>query len=349
MIKEKKPKNKIQKPQWMIKQHRYVMENKKKVTIVSALLGAGFVAIILILSTYTNLYPYEVIADGNTLGYIRGKEATEQIMYKVVEEFIPEESQLKAVDTGGRLKIKKAETFNVNKKDVITVNEAVEEITKTFSKKDKDLPEFKIASLKDYKEKFEPEPHYKKDDTMLAGDSRVAKKGKKGTRITTRLITSINGKVISEEDVSYKVIKQGKRATVYKGTLGLPDGKNWKTYTGDPIFKDGAELVKTAKKYLGAPYRYGGKSLTNGIDCVAFVVQIYKKYGINLPYSHSGIQHRGKGVSLKNAKKGDVICYNGHMAIYIGNNKIVEAVRSGVRVKTGASYRKIKTIRRIVE
>lgn len=349
MIKGKLSKTKLQKPHWLIAHYRYVVEHKKKVTIISALIGAGLACLLLIFSAYTQLYPYTITADDQELCYVRSKESAEEVMNKIVKQYVPEGTVVKAVDAEGRIKISKAKSFNVANKNVVTIDEAVSLVCEKFKDKDSDFPTITIASTKIEREKFTPEPKYKKNDNMLAGDSKVKKKGKKGVRDVTKIYTSVNGKVVAVEDSAYKVVKAGTPAVIYKGTLGLPDGKNWKTYTGDPIFKDGAELVKTAKQYLGAPYRYGGKSLTHGIDCVAFVVQMYKKYGINLPYSHSGIQHRGKGVSLKNAKKGDIICYNGHMAIYIGNNKIVEAVRGGVRVKTGASYRKIKTIRRIVE
>lgn len=187
-----------------------------------------------------------------------------------------------------------------------------------------------------------------KDKKLLAGQTKVKKKGRAGKQKVTTTYHSINGKVQSQSVTGRIVVDEGKPATVRKGTLGLPKGANWKTFDGDPIYKNGKELVTTAMQYKGAPYRYGGYSLTHGIDCVQFVRQMYSKYGISLPNNHSGLQHSGIGVKYKNAKKGDIICYGNHVGIYIGNGKMINAVRRGVsvsRVKTS----RIKAVRRIVK
>ena len=116
----------------------------------------------------------------------------------------------------------------------------------------------------------------------------------------------------------------------------------------------GKQIANTGLKYVGNPYVYGGNSLTNGIDCSGFTKQIHALCGISgLPRTSSAQRSGGKAVTggLSNALPGDVICYSGHVAIYIGGGQIVHASNSAPYpkggIKTGsASYRSILAIRR---
>ncbi|GFO83922.1 MULTISPECIES: C40 family peptidase [Anaerostipes] len=118
----------------------------------------------------------------------------------------------------------------------------------------------------------------------------------------------------------------------------------------------GQQVVNYAKKFVGNKYKYGGTSLTKGADCSGFTMSVYKKFGKKLPHSSSGQRKVGKKVSggIKKAKAGDIICYSGHVAIYMGNNKIVHASNSakypkgGIKVSNNAGYKKILAIRRLV-
>lgn len=116
------------------------------------------------------------------------------------------------------------------------------------------------------------------------------------------------------------------------------------------VVSKGQQVVNYAKKFVGNPYRWGGESLTKGADCSGFVKAVYKHFGKKLPHSSYSQRKAGKKVSsLKKAKAGDIICYSGHVAIYMGNNKIVHASnpRTGIKISTNARYRKIVAIRRI--
>lgn len=116
------------------------------------------------------------------------------------------------------------------------------------------------------------------------------------------------------------------------------------------VVSKGQQVVNYAKKFVGNPYRWGGESLTKGADCSGFVKSVYKHFGKKLPHSSYSQRKVGKKVSsLKKAKPGDIICYSGHVAIYMGNNKIVHASnpRTGIKISTNARYRKIVAIRRI--
>lgn len=113
----------------------------------------------------------------------------------------------------------------------------------------------------------------------------------------------------------------------------------------------GKQVVNYAKKFVGNPYRYGGTSLTKGADCSGFVMSVYKHFGYKLPRTSYSQRKAGKKVSsLSNAQPGDIICYSGHVAIYMGNNKIVHAStrKTGIKISNNARYRRIVAIRRVV-
>ncbi len=111
----------------------------------------------------------------------------------------------------------------------------------------------------------------------------------------------------------------------------------------------GRAVAQFALQFVGNPYVYGGTSLTNGADCSGFVMSVYANFGVSLPHSSSADRSVGSSVSsLGEAQPGDLICYSGHVALYIGDGKIVHASTSktGIIV-SNAGYRTILAIRRI--
>ena len=114
----------------------------------------------------------------------------------------------------------------------------------------------------------------------------------------------------------------------------------------------GEMVAGYALQFVGNPYVYGGCSLTKGTDCSGFVMLIYRHFGVNLPHYDAAIRTKGKSVpSLKEAKAGDIICYYGHVAIYLGDGRIVHASnsRDGIKISERADYRTIAGIRRIFD
>ncbi len=111
----------------------------------------------------------------------------------------------------------------------------------------------------------------------------------------------------------------------------------------------GSAVAQFALQFVGNPYVYGGTSLTNGADCSGFVMSVYQNFGVSLPHSSGGDRGVGAAVDgLANAQPGDIVCYSGHVAIYIGNGQIVHAstAKTGIKV-SDAGYRNVLAVRRI--
>ena len=112
----------------------------------------------------------------------------------------------------------------------------------------------------------------------------------------------------------------------------------------------GSSIVDYATQFVGNPYVWGGTSLTGGADCSGFTQSVYANFGVSLPRTSYEQQNAGTEVSYADAQPGDLICYGGHVAIYMGNGRIVHASNSvdGIKISDNAAYRTIVSVRRLV-
>ena len=112
----------------------------------------------------------------------------------------------------------------------------------------------------------------------------------------------------------------------------------------------GSSVVNYATQFVGNPYVWGGTSLTSGADCSGFVQSVYANFGVSLPRTSYEQQNAGTEVSYADAQPGDLICYGGHVAIYMGNGQIVHAsnAKDGIKISNNAAYRTITSVRRLV-
>ena len=111
----------------------------------------------------------------------------------------------------------------------------------------------------------------------------------------------------------------------------------------------GQAIVDYACQFIGNPYVWGGTSLTNGADCSGFVQSVFAHFGISLPRTTWDMENVGTAVSYDQAVAGDIILYDGHVGIYMGNGQIVNAINSakGIGILS-ATYTNIVTVRRLV-
>ncbi len=97
------------------------------------------------------------------------------------------------------------------------------------------------------------------------------------------------------------------------------------------------ELVRTANRYRGAPYRYGGNT-PRGFDCSGFVGYVYERNGISLPRTAGEQYHEGRRIPQERLRPGDLVFFQtsreriSHVGIYTGNDRFIHAPRQGKRV-----------------
>ena len=136
------------------------------------------------------------------------------------------------------------------------------------------------------------------------------------------------------------------RKKAEKEAAAAGNGNNNYTSSGS---SNGQAVVDYAGQFVGNPYVYGGTSLTNGTDCSGFVMSVYAAFGVSLPHSSKAMRSVGYEVSVSAMQPGDIICYSGHVGIYVGNDTIVHASneREGIKYTSPASYKSIICVRRI--
>ena len=128
--------------------------------------------------------------------------------------------------------------------------------------------------------------------------------------------------------------KPNSNASVPGGNLNPPKTTN----------VSGSDVVNYAMQFVGKPYVWGGKDPNTGADCSGFTSYVYAHFGISIP------SFCGQEVSYANAQAGDLICYAGHVAIYMGGGKIVHAKGTayGIVGNDNATYKTIITVRRLL-
>ena len=186
-------------------------------------------------------------------------------------------------------------------------------------------------------------------------DSQIAK-AKQQALVYKQQIKQQNAKIAKLEEEARKKVEEEARKkaeaakknnTTVKATgTAAVDKQSILAANGSAQGKD---IAIYACGFVGNPYVLGGTSLTSGADCSGFTQAVYKAFGYNIPRTSYQQRSVGKAVSYAEAQPGDLICYAGHVAMYIGNGRIVHASSAKTGIKYGyATYREILAVRRIV-
>ncbi len=114
-------------------------------------------------------------------------------------------------------------------------------------------------------------------------------------------------------------------------------------------YTTGQQVIDFACQFIGNPYVWGGTSLTNGADCSGFVQSVYANFGISLPRTTWDMENVGYEVSYDQAQPGDLVLYDGHVGLYMGDGNIVNAMNEvdGIGI-CAATYAPIITVRRVL-
>lgn len=151
-----------------------------------------------------------------------------------------------------------------------------------------------------------------------------------------------------EEAFTYAVSRKFEEAQMTQEVQGNVQQTETTEVSAQPA-SNGQVIVDYACQFIGNPYVWGGTSLTDGADCSGFVQSVFAHFGISLPRTTYDQINAGVEVSYDQAMPGDLICYDGHIGIYIGNGQIVNAQNpeQGIGISP-ATYTTILSVRRIV-
>lgn len=176
---------------------------------------------------------------------------------------------------------------------------------------------------------------------------KLRKSKSKSSKTMMKLSVGTPVTVLSTSGKWRKITVKGKTGYVLKKYVYI--NTNAPSLQGSSSEK-GATVADFAQRFVGNPYVYGGTNLNYGADCSGFIGAVYRAFGYNLPRTSSDLRSAGKKVAYSQKQPGDIICYNGHVAMYIGNNRIVHAStrKTGIKISTKANYRKVVAVRRIV-
>ena len=150
------------------------------------------------------------------------------------------------------------------------------------------------------------------------------------------------------EAFTYAVSRKSEEAQLTQEVQGNVQQMETTEVSAQPA-SNGQVIVDYACQFIGNPYVWGGTSLTDGADCSGFVQSVFAHFGISLPRTTYDQINAGVEVSYDQAMPGDLICYDGHIGIYIGNGQIVNAQNpeQGIGISP-ATYTTILSVRRIV-
>jgi cell wall-associated NlpC family hydrolase len=254
--------------------------------------------------------------------------------------------------------------YTYDRKMLVKFQETKQQVADYKDDLEEDKNEMEVMELeyKDQKKQLETLIATKKKEVSNF-DSQLAQ-AKKDADIYAQTVAKKNEEIrkTKEEEARKKAAEQARkkaeedaRKKAASNTGGRSTNNNNK-YSGPSASKStggtaqGRSVADYGLQFVGNPYVFGGTSLTNGTDCSGFVQGVYRHFGYSLPRSSSEQRSAGAEVSYSDAQPGDLICYAGHIGIYIGNGQIVHASSPATGIKVGtATYRTILSVRRIIQ
>lgn len=164
----------------------------------------------------------------------------------------------------------------------------------------------------------------------------------------------VSGNYVTEEtSYSYGETKEEEEARLEEEARRAEEARAAETGAAAGILPGGSvtgqAVIDYACQFIGNPYVWGGTSLTDGADCSGFVQSVYAHFGVSLPRTTYEMVNSGYAVSYAEALPGDLILYDGHVGLYMGDGTIVNAMNEadGIGI-CSSTYTNIIAVRRVL-
>lgn len=291
--------------------------------------------------------PYAIVAGETQVALVPDEKTAQTVIAEVMDDYTPDGSQINEIVVDNQLSATRASLSRGGEPETVLKGEEAVNYIETVNGTDDPIFCVTVTSEQGSVEKIKADTIYEDSNKLYEGDTQTKEEGSDGDKVVVVQTVSVNGKQVSTQVVDTTVVNEAINSIVYKGTVSR------NSYIEGIVLGSGSgkSVASYGLRYIGNPYRYGGTSLTGGIDCSGFTQAIYRAYGIRLPRTSGAQRKVGKAVSYSDAKPGDLICYSGHVAIYIGGGKIVHAAtpKKGICVSGAHGPGKILTVRRLIE
>lgn len=309
--------------------------------------------------------PWVVKVDNKEVVVVDSRETGEDVLTGLRTKYATGITAQQTADINQNITIERYQFADADTHPVVmNAPEAVDHVV-AMNERNQDI--IQIGTKKVVKEE-EIVPHDTEEletDDMEKGDTKVQQEGADGVNEVVYELDMVNGKEASRTKLSSTAVKapvtkvvligtkepapEPARTTAQPSRTGSGSASVARPVSRPSYSATGNAVVDYGLQFLGTPYVYGGSSLTGGIDCSGFTQAVYAKFGVSLPHSSYAQRSCGVGVSYSQAQPGDLICYNGHVALYMGGGKVVHANGYGRGVQVSdATYNTIITVRRVL-
>lgn len=255
-----------------------------------------------------------------------------------------------------------ADIYAYDRKQLDTYREAKQQVEDTQAQLSDERAEMEVMELEYKEQQGQLESTIAKKRQEVSDFDAQYAQAKKDAAVYAKTVEQKNAQIkkareeaakkAAEEAARKKAAEEAAKKSASPSKKSNP-AKN--TYTGPTAVKSsggtaaGRQIADYGLQFVGNPYVYGGTSLTSGTDCSGFTQGVYAHFGITIPRTSTEQRSAGREVAYEDAQPGDLICYAGHVAIYIGNGQIVHASTPTTGIKVSpAAYRTILSVRRVL-
>ena len=318
-------------------------------------------------SSYAQVAYYALTAGDKVIALVRSEDEAGDVINKAEHHYVSDKAEDVTVSAEPSISVEQKQYRLLTAPRAASADDAVDKIIANAESEDPDVQIRTTETITEPRE-IDFDTVEKKSDKLIEDAVAVDSKGTPGEEMVTKSVVTLNGEEVSSEEIESKVVSEPEPEIVLTGTrkddqedssenagsagraFHVQRNADGKTFRGDLSGEEmGRKVADYALNFVGNPYVWGGESLERGADCSGFTLAVYKHFGIGLPHNANTQRNYGTGYTLATARAGDLICYDGHIGIYIGNNQIVHAMNeaNGMTVSTiGYNHKKILGVRR---